>query len=1191
MELTEVGPTVAVQVGDVLTATADALVVPTAAEGFVGEPWTSFLNRLGVEPPGSPIPLGSVLVQAAPTEHPFRYLMFAASIFSGGRGADIAVIHQLGQELGRQAGRISDNAHLVSPLLGTGVGRLPPGPVLAEMANGFIATAPQQSRLDILVLEDIWAVMESSLDALQASLTTPDPLGSAAASPSSGPVEKSAPATAGSRPPTSPNAPSPAAISIAPAAESLLAWSVAVADERGAPTVEASDVILGSLAWARHWPNLAIMPDDAVADMVRSLEPDPAALQLLLVDAQQAAGVVAEAAEETLSLDGRRRSESVLAAAERVLRRTTGDGPIQQRHLLATGLTGWRLPDGVVSVLGADNGDLCMRLCAAAVEHYPSETQQAWDSVLGLDELTARFSSDFVPVLRQLRDGVEPVPLADQLNVNAYVTMLASTIVRKSTAMPMSIGLFGEWGSGKSYFMQLLRQRVTELSRSSLGTGPYLGDVVQITFNAWTYADTNLWASLASEFFDQLGAPDVDPVDARRDAIRSELVRQNQLRTELETIRAAAQDRTVRARQSYVDAVATRERATRTLNRKMVAAVIADPNVQAQLTSAAEQLGLITAGTGPASAATAEQVLQLAEDARGAAGDLRIASRAMQTRTLLIPFLGVAAALLVTAAAVLLVPEDWAARVFRSGAVASALALLGGLAEVARRARAVTTKLRGIAASAETVRDTIANENAGEIAELSAALHRAEADETLAQQRLADLDATIAGLDRQLADLAPGRRLYQFIAERAASSEYRGQLGVVSSVRRDFQQLVDLMHAWAPEAGVTGSEATKPIDRIVLYIDDLDRCEPEQVVQVLQAVHLLLAMDLFVVVVGVDPRWLLRALQQRYQGILATRPAAATTSTDGFDVTTPQSYLEKIFQIPFVLPQMTSGGFAQLIRSLGAVGPANNRRSAASATEPQTARETDTSAGPAPNSTQRHLEPLRPDPGSENVAASTAADPARQERVDQVVSTPVTEREMRVLGRLSGLVRTPRETTRLFNIYGMLRSTRDLSVGRQFLGGPSRPGDYQAVAQLLGILAAAPDLLGVMLWGRRGAVEGTVGLCARPAELTWWTFVEGLLPRPQPAAATTPTASSESGSDQSTLWQNGVDTAISAADTTRWASLARELLALRDVITLTDLEPYWTWGPQVARFSFLLSAFAHEPTPAPDAPHPAPAEP
>jgi hypothetical protein len=43
------------------------------------------------------------------------------------------------------------------------------------------------------------------------------------------------------------------------------------------------------------------------------------------------------------------------------------------------------------------------------------------------------------------------------------------------------------------------------------------------------------------------------------------------------------------------------------------------------------------------------------------------------------------------------------------------------------------------------------------------------------------------------------------------------------------------------------------LSRIVLYIDDLDRCPEKLVVEVLRAVHLLLAFDLFVCVVAVDP--------------------------------------------------------------------------------------------------------------------------------------------------------------------------------------------------------------------------------------------------------------------------------------------------------------------------------------------------
>ena len=81
--------------------------------------------------------------------------------------------------------------------------------------------------------------------------------------------------------------------------------------------------------------------------------------------------------------------------------------------------------------------------------------------------------------------------------------MLASVIANKDTPLPLSIGLFGEWGSGKSFFMGRLRQQIAELSTED----GYLTRIEQIGFNAWHYADTNLWASLGDEIFRQLARP------------------------------------------------------------------------------------------------------------------------------------------------------------------------------------------------------------------------------------------------------------------------------------------------------------------------------------------------------------------------------------------------------------------------------------------------------------------------------------------------------------------------------------------------------------------------------------------------------------------------------------------------------------------------------------------------------------
>ena len=105
-------------------------------------------------------------------------------------------------------------------------------------------------------------------------------------------------------------------------------------------------------------------------------------------------------------------------------------------------------------------------------------------------------------------------------------------------------------------------------------------------------------------------------------------------------------------------------------------------------------------------------------------------------------------------------------------------------------------------------------------------------------------------------------------------------------------------------------------DRIVLYIDDLDRCTHQQVYDVLQAIHLLLAFELFVVVVGVDVRWVEEAVARQFTVAAEELPDNATPEQRDaarHKVETERrkraiDYLEKIFQLPFWLRRLSTEG-------------------------------------------------------------------------------------------------------------------------------------------------------------------------------------------------------------------------------------------------------------------------------------------
>jgi len=229
------------------------------------------------------------------------------------------------------------------------------------------------------------------------------------------------------------------------------------------------------------------------------------------------------------------------------------------------------------------------------------------------------------------------------------------------------------------------------------------------------------------------------------------------------------------------------------------------------------------------------------------------------------------------------------------------------------------------------------------------------------------------------------------------------------------------------------------VERIVLFIDDLDRCPHDKVVEVLQAVHLLLAFKLFVVVVGVDSRWLERSLRAHYKNLLEE----------------PASYLEKIFQIPFMLQQMTPDRCRDLIDGLTTLPSHPGHHpypTSGGAPTPATPTEQDTSAP-----TER-IDDTRRDPADSEAAPAPEAIelvPAEPTPLPRPEALLISNAERELLGQVSAIVPTPRAAKRLVNIYRMLRVSVQGDELEAFL--PSGGSEYQALVLLVGMLVGRPS--------------------------------------------------------------------------------------------------------------------------------------
>jgi hypothetical protein len=435
-------------------------------------------------------------------------------------------------------------------------------------------------------------------------------------------------------------------------------------------------------------------------------------------------------------------------------------------------------------------------------------------------------------------------------------------------------------------------------------------------------------------------------------------------------------------------------------------------------------------------------------------------------------------------------------------------------------------------------------------------LRAATANEQVLRAQLDDVIARAGELGTELAQASPGQRLYQFVSERADSDDYRGKLGLISTIRKDFEKLIELMEKWRK----TGDDIRTPIPRIILYIDDLDRCSPRQVVEVLQAVHLLLALELFVVVVGVDPRWLLRSLGREFRSTLTEGP----DPDPDWSLSTPQDYLEKIFNIPFILPAMNPANFGSLLRGL-----------AEDASDDETQETDDRHDEPA--ETQRPDDQAAPSAGAGGEGPTDGANRARPETdasgpianprptagtshrdtVDR--GAPLTSQEIELLSSLAPLVRTPRSAKRLLNLYRLLRSTPEPRLAASFLGADGRPGESQAVAVLVGLLTGYPQLLGDLLFAPADSKAGRAGgllhrTSTNDTKETWQEFVQGLDPV-------------ENGQG----WSNAVAEHLDETEAAEWRRLVANLAPSSKLVKLDSLEAFQRWAPLVARFSFRLA--------------------
>ncbi len=641
------------------------------------------------------------------------------------------------------------------------------------------------------------------------------------------------------------------------------------------------------------------------------------------------------------------------------------------------------------------------------------ETARLWEEVETPGELPV--------VAADVVDG------ADLIGIGADATAIANLIAARETAPPLSIGLFGDWGSGKSFLIGQVQERVRRLASRSRRAGErsaYCGYVRNISFNAWHYADANLWASIVTHIFDELAKPEPAAGVTDEQTAQAQLARLE----EVLAARSALAERVKRAR-DHTRVIEARRRVLR--------------------------------WTWGLTELTKDRSLgELERDVRSVRGAFG----------LLVPNARARLGLILAALAL--------------GAGAAAIvALLGG----ATVARSVAGVIAAVAAPLALLR--LAGWHVSKLLEKAGKgaraidVRNASIDAEVEVARAAELE-----LRREMADLSSGRRIARLAAERSADGDYRAHLGLVSRIHDDFVRMSDILRVGAPRAEAEGTEEQDAsglprIERIVLYIDDLDRCPPDRVIQVLEAVHLILAVPLFVVVLAVDPRWLLQSLQLHYSELLAQRVASdeKDAKQDGAAWhSTPMHYLEKIIQVPLALRPMGESSVRSLVHGLLPIQDAPGAAVEQGPSKPAQAMDETSSSSP-----QRPDSPE--EPNAERRSPSQASTPSSTPSLSpRALALSEHERDFAVT--VAAGLPTPRAVKKFTNLYRLLRAGLDEHSGQldRFLAEDSGDAaESQAVMILLATIIAFPEEASEFLLGL-----GPLGSAAPPERGSWTEYVQ-----------------------------------------------------------------------------------------------------
>lgn len=663
----------------------------------------------------------------------------------------------------------------------------------------------------------------------------------------------------------------------------------------------------------------------------------------------------------------------------------------------------------------------------------------------------------------------------DQLNFEPDINALASVIAYKEVKPPLAIGLFGNWGYGKSFFMRNLQKRIEYLSH--VKNTPFCEKVVHVSFNSWHYSDANLWASLITKIFEELNSNCnkeslkklYENLSSTKELIEEANLTLDRIQKEKEQIneQIREKEKEVKEKVEHLNSLKAKD---------ILTAVWNNGSVQGQVKTirnllpeeTIEDINDIRFKTIELSS-FGNKIIEIIKQIYWFRKGKKIFILLSYILTLIAIY-----SIVTIYANTTLFAIDWI-----SNKISLILLVLTQLTFFVRPAYAnvqngykLLISLQETCKRLEVKEQEIYNK---ELADITEQLEQKKEEENRLMAEQDNLTIQKRQLEYDIEDITSGRKLHKFIQDKVMDKRYVDGLGIISWIRKDFEELdflLKLQHESETSLDKKIDLGFK-IDRIVLYIDDLDRCDESTVVKVLQAIHLLLAFPLFVVVVGVDQRWVHKAITSTYKRFLNNEE-----NMSEFTGATSYDYLEKIFQIPFMLKALDNLGKRNLIRAQLGANIINDSLQTINVDIEDNVKITEHSQiESANNLIEAEKINLRDSNGDDDIIdtpkpPSISITPNENAILTEI--TPdllkITQEEIVFMQNISEIIGdSPRTINRYINIYRIIRTHSDLDIDEQ-----DYFKDYCACMVVLAIITGMPKVANDIFISMKSYAENTI---------------------------------------------------------------------------------------------------------------------